>query len=79
MTRPDLKAHIAALEAEVTRLERALSIIASSHWERFGIDQTDIEQIPDLSADEAMNTARDALSFDDNQPARASLNAKDAA
>lgn len=40
---------------------RALEQIAGSHWERFGIDQTDVEQIPDLSAGEAMNLARETL------------------
>lgn len=61
------------LAGEVARLREALEVIASSHWERFGMDQTDIEQLPDLSADEAMNAARDALSYDDDQPARAAL------
>ena len=54
------------LRAEISNLEAALTQIAGSHWERYGIDQTDIEDVPDLSAEEAMNVARDALS---NTPA----------
>jgi hypothetical protein len=63
--RADARDVVAGLRETITRLEKALELIAGSHWERVGIDQTDVEQIPDLSADEAMNTARDALSFDD--------------
>jgi len=61
LTKPD------QVEA-VARLETALKLIAGSHWERWGIDQTDIEELPDLSAEEAMKVARDALSYDDDQP-----------
>lgn len=53
------------LREVVTRAEAAFSLIAGSHWERFGIDQTDVEQVPDLSSDEAMNVARDFLAYDD--------------
>lgn len=49
------------LRKSVGIMEAALQQIAGSHWERFGVDQTDIEELPDLSADEAMNLARRAL------------------
>lgn len=42
-------------------LEGALKQIAESHWERFGLDQTDVEEVPNLSGDEAMEAARAAL------------------
>ncbi|SMD03798.1 Lar family restriction alleviation protein [Novosphingobium sp. B1] len=50
-----------ALRANISVMEGALQQIAGSHWERFGVDQTDIEELPDLSADEAMNLARAVL------------------
>ena len=53
---------LAAQDGLVDALKTALAKIAGSHWERFGTSQTDIEQVPDLSAEEAMNVARDALS-----------------
>ena len=62
--RDHVEAKLAEVRAVVDRQAQALEQIAGSHWERFGIDQTDIEQIPDLSADEAMNLARDTLSLD---------------
>lgn len=58
-------AEIERLRAGMTRAEAAFTLIAGSHWERFGIDQTDVEQVPDLSSDEAMNVARDFLAYDD--------------
>ena len=69
---PEAAATIAAQAAELqrlregmTRAEAAFTLIAGSHWERFGVDQTDVEQVPDLSSDEAMNVARDFLAYDD--------------
>ena len=52
---------IAGLVDDIGFFERSLGQIAGSHFERFGMCQTDIEEVPDLSADEAMNTARQAL------------------
>ena len=43
------------------RLAEAMEKIAGSHWERIGYDQTAIDDVPDLSAEEAMNLARQAL------------------
>ena len=58
-------AELQRLREGMTRAEAAFTLIAGSHWERFGIDQTDVEQVPDLSSDEAMNVARDFLAYDD--------------
>jgi hypothetical protein len=44
------------------RLREALEKIAGSHWERVGRCQTDIDDVPDLTAQEAMQEARKALS-----------------
>ncbi len=52
---------IKALQAEVARYRKGLTQIAGSHWERWGICQTDIDEIPDLSGDESMNLARQLL------------------
>lgn len=46
----------------VATMEKALELIAGSHPERVGYDQTDIDDVSDLSGDEAMKVARDALS-----------------
>ena len=58
-------AEIARLREAVSRAETTFKVIAGSHCERFGMCQTDVEEIPDLTADEAMRLARDWLSFDD--------------
>jgi len=50
-----------ALRQSIDILEAGLKLIAGSHWERFGMDQTDIEELPDLSDVEAMQTARSTL------------------
>ena len=52
---------VGALRANISVMEDALKQIAGSHYERFGVDQTDIDELPDLSADEAMNLARTTL------------------
>ena len=52
---------VGALRANISVMEDALTQIAGSHYERFGVDQTDIDELPDLSADEAMNLARTIL------------------
>lgn len=44
----------------ISGLEAALKQIAGGHWERFGTE-ADVDEVPDLSADEAMRLARDAL------------------
>lgn len=43
-------------------LIEALELIAGSHWERVGYCQTDIDDVPDLTALEAMHLARTILS-----------------
>lgn len=52
---------VVELRANISVMEDALTQIAGSHYERFGVDQTDIDELPDLSADEAMNLARTIL------------------
>lgn len=52
----------AALEAQLAEAKAALGKIAGSHWERVGYCQTDIDDVPDLTAEEAMLTARRILS-----------------
>jgi len=49
------------LVAVIDVMEKALQQIASSHPERVGYDQTDIDEIPDLSGEEAMKIARETL------------------
>lgn len=52
---------VAGLLKNIGVMETALKQIAGSHYERWGMDQTDVEEVPDLSGDEAMNIARAAL------------------
>ena len=67
--------HINALQAEVARYRNGLTQIAGSHWERWGMCQTDIDEIPDLSGDEAMSLARHLLG--DTDDARQALKGTD--
>lgn len=53
---------VSELRDIIAVMESALDQIASSHWERVGYDQTDIDDVPNLSAEEAMLLARRALS-----------------
>lgn len=52
---------LAGENAPKDSLREALEKIAGSHWERTGYDQTDVDDVPDLSAEDAMKLARAAL------------------
>lgn len=58
------EARVKALLESIGILEAALKAIAGSHWERWGMDQTDINEVPDHSGEEAMEIARAALGED---------------
>lgn len=55
------EARVKALLESIGILETALKAIAGSHWERWGMDQTDFDEVPDHSGEEAMEIARAAL------------------
>lgn len=65
-TERNLRDRIEALEAENERLRDVLEEIAGAHLERVGYCQTDIDEVPDLTAREAMSAARAALERIDN-------------
>lgn len=50
------------MATELKASRAALNRIAGSHFERVGYCQTDIDDVPDMSAGEAMAIARQALS-----------------
>lgn len=54
-------AEVEALRGSISIMETALQQIAGTHAERFGTCQTDVEEVPDLSAEEAVSIARNAL------------------
>ena len=56
-----LLAQIAERDARIAKLTEALERIAGSHWERVGMDQTDTEDVPDLTDYEMLQLARTAL------------------
>jgi len=56
-----LQADKAGLVGIIDAWESGLKSIASSHFERWGMDQTDVDEVPDHSGEEAMNIARALL------------------
>jgi len=52
---------IVEIANEAIGFERALEVIAGSHWERVGYCQSDVEDITDLTAIEAQSHARATL------------------
>ena len=52
---------IVEIANEAIGFERALEVIAGSHWERVGYCQSDVEDIPNLTAIEAQSHARATL------------------
>lgn len=52
---------IVEIAKEASGFEEALEVIAGSHWERVGYCQSDVEDVPDLTAVEAQSHARATL------------------